>query len=149
MKKKELSRLLANLETQNYFLRRVLVALMDTVNPPPCVYDFSLYVVRNGLTADEVERLKLFSKLVIRHWEMLPLTKEWLVDTFDDVMTPRLKGKIEDVLRAHQKDRFLKPACDIILGPDPTWNAEGEGEGDLDQGDEKEQEGGAAPLGSA
>jgi hypothetical protein len=153
MKKKELSRLLADLETENYFLRAILIALVDTVNTPLCAHNFAMYVVRSLLTAEEVDLLNVFARCVYRHHASSVLTKEWLVETFDRLMTPRLKGKLEPILRAHQKDRFLRPACDLILGPDPTWPTYEDGDDfDFGQEDAKEPEGeggaGSAPAGT-
>lgn len=133
MKKKELSRLLADLEIQNDFRKRVLTALVETVKPPyPCVYHFAMYALRHGFGAEEEESFEQFWIRVFRQSEKAPVTRENFLEMFEECMPAKLKGQIEPIFQAHRKDGFFPRYSDLVLGADPNPPPEPEDEDDSD-----------------
>lgn len=123
MRKKALKRRIEDLKAQNYYMDWVLGALIDTVKPEKIHY--AMCALRYKFTADQVAQLDEFWK-----WADLQdkstLTKEQLLREFESRMPYQLKGKLDEILMWHRKDRTPQFAfyANLVLGKeDPPPDA--------------------------
>ena len=115
MRKKALKRRIEDLKARNELLNEMIQSLMDVVKPPRGNY--AMFILTFHMTAAETETIDEFWKWVEMQ-DRSTLTKETLLNSFDNRMHQKLRGQLEQILKEHRKDQtaqFLFYA-DLVLG---------------------------------
>ena len=130
MKKKNLLRMIRDLEIQTEFRKTVVLSLVEAVKPTETFrYRYLLYAINNDFVAADVEGIEEFLRWAFRRedsqWarEMHgPLTRDEMLEKFDEHV-PSRKGKLEEILLEDRADGEMGvwgKWANIVLGPDPN-----------------------------
>ncbi len=122
MRKKALKRRIEDLKARNDLLNEMIQSLMDVVKPPRGNY--AMFMLTFHMTAAETASIDEFWKWVEMQ-DRSTLTKEALLNTFENRMPQKLRAHLDQILKEHRKDQaaqFLFYA-DLVLGKEHRTDA--------------------------
>lgn len=111
MTKKELRRMIEDLELQTQFRTAVVLALVEAVKPSRGFrLHYTMHAIKNAFTAKEIEQIDRFFRWAARRDDSItardiygPLNRDDLIEAFDEFV-PARQGQLEEILRIDRED---------------------------------------------